>query len=58
MTVLAVETLSAEPVPVTVSDGAVHELMAAGQMERIHSIRLGPRYRAMRQRQAGAVSAR
>ena len=60
---LAVETLSAEsisrvlwvtgygrtedPIPATVIDGALHELMASGQVERVHSARLGPRYRAM-----------
>ncbi len=35
------------PIPVAAIEGALSELMAAGKVERVHSIRLGPRYRAM-----------
>jgi hypothetical protein len=41
--------LTAEPIPAAAIEGALAELMAAGQVERVHSARLGPRYRVIAQ---------
>lgn len=44
-----------DPIPVTVIEGALSDLMAAGMVERVHSRRLGARFRIMKSVQAGHV---
>lgn len=47
--------LTVDPIPATAIEGALSELMAAGQVEAVHSARLGARFRIMKSMQADNV---